>query len=774
MSRRTPLRDYDDEEDFEYEHERYARPRRREREFEDDMEYRRRRSMPPVEEMEHLRIRERPPRDFVREGFTPPRERGPVAMRRSADDDFRPVERDEPYPPSRRRHSYRPREMDDERYIVDERERRRERRPREFDEEQVILEERERRRMRRPRDREEDLIAEDKGRRRRRRPSEVGDDGFIVEEREQHRERLPRVADEEELVIDERERRRGPRPREVDEELIIDDRERRRGPRYDEFDERETIIDEKEKRRMRRPRTLDEEDLVIEAKEKRRSRCSRGVDEEELIVDDRERRRGPRPRGVEDEEFIIAERERREGRRHRPDRDIEEDLLAERRERETPRGYESEDEYRSREKRFEHDRDEERLSTPESRRRPRLRDPQLVEEIIIDDRKRERPSRSGRHRRDPGFNKEIIMRWKDRPSPRELDEEERFRETARHRRSPPEHVLAPEAPEPPGTFPTGPEDVISEEDIMVEASKRRSRSRPRRTPEIVEEADEIEVTKNKIVSPPREVSPEPLRAPPIHEDVITHHRHINHGRQRVTVHVTFEAEAEQTSGHENPRSVRAPSPEIPSTRTSFDEVDVHHQSVKGSRSSEDDLVSKHREEDESVSPTSGPSVEFSNPWDHKDTSSRQGSRSVIDDTRASMASESFHTRGRRTMPRGVEVDDLEEEVVEVHEKRNTPRSTAGLSKNITDEISLADTPSKADSAEMSGALSVIEVAPKYAVEEELERDIKIGQQVEKQHRDERWTEITKELVVREAIERLGYEFEETRMYYYVFSFLEQV
>ncbi|RJE24053.1 hypothetical protein PHISCL_03589 [Aspergillus sclerotialis] len=39
-------------------------------------------------------------------------------------------------------------------------------------------------------------------------------------------------------------------------------------------------------------------------------------------------------------------------------------------------------------------------------------------------------------------------------------------------------------------------------------------------------------------------------------------------------------------------------------------------------------------------------------------------------------------------------------------------------------------------------------------------------------RDRLWTEITKDLVVREAIERSGYEFEETDFFYYIFEYLQ--
>jgi hypothetical protein len=44
----------------------------------------------------------------------------------------------------------------------------------------------------------------------------------------------------------------------------------------------------------------------------------------------------------------------------------------------------------------------------------------------------------------------------------------------------------------------------------------------------------------------------------------------------------------------------------------------------------------------------------------------------------------------------------------------------------------------------------------------------------KDQRDGLWTEITKDLVVREAIERSGYEYEETVSSYYVFSYLQFV
>lgn len=44
----------------------------------------------------------------------------------------------------------------------------------------------------------------------------------------------------------------------------------------------------------------------------------------------------------------------------------------------------------------------------------------------------------------------------------------------------------------------------------------------------------------------------------------------------------------------------------------------------------------------------------------------------------------------------------------------------------------------------------------------------------KDHRERLWTEITRDLVVKEALERAGYEYEETETSYFIFTYLEKV
>lgn len=54
-----------------------------------------------------------------------------------------------------------------------------------------------------------------------------------------------------------------------------------------------------------------------------------------------------------------------------------------------------------------------------------------------------------------------------------------------------------------------------------------------------------------------------------------------------------------------------------------------------------------------------------------------------------------------------------------------------------------------------------------------DREIDIGINDRRQPKD-MWTEITKDLVIREAIEELGYEYEETDMFFYVMDYLKYV
>ncbi|KAJ5689171.1 hypothetical protein N7462_003563 [Penicillium macrosclerotiorum] len=586
MSRRAPPREYYEEEVYERERsrsrERDPRSYRPERDFEDDIEFRRRRSMPPVEDLERLRVRDRPPRDFMREAFTAPRDRGSLAVRRSMEE-------------------------------VDER------------------------------------------------------------EAEEMRLRMRR--------------RGGPWTREIEEE-------------------------------------------------------------EELVVDRDRRRHRPRPRELEQEDVVIRHRERAsEGDLRTPMEKVYED-------------------------------EKEKILFRPSRRPRRPRHEEEFEERIMIDRERDR-QREPRRRNERGFEEELVMKWKDRPSSREQEDNDeiRMRETVRLRQSPPAPRYVRELP--PGSWRGGREPGEEDDEEIQIRSQRRSRPRRREDGDEVEEKEltirrdsrergrrgdsvereELTVRTQKRTPPPLE----PIRAPPIHQDVITHHRHIDHG-------------------FDHPRLPRAPSIEVSTRRTSVDEVDIRRRCMKGSRAAEEDLIIKRRIEEDDLPSVSGPSIDFRDPWERRSVSSRYRERSL--DESDSLATASTRTRSRRDISRSLTIDDdgetteeeieTEDEEIEIRTRRTKPRSVIDeISNDATDQWSVVHAPANADAIEMSGALDIVEIAPKNTVEiDELELRGRVGQQILKEPEDERWTEITKDLVVREAIERLGYEFDETRTFYYIFSYLE--
>ncbi|OTA05463.1 hypothetical protein A9Z42_0061700 [Trichoderma parareesei] len=57
-------------------------------------------------------------------------------------------------------------------------------------------------------------------------------------------------------------------------------------------------------------------------------------------------------------------------------------------------------------------------------------------------------------------------------------------------------------------------------------------------------------------------------------------------------------------------------------------------------------------------------------------------------------------------------------------------------------------------------------------EREIEIDRRVGRSPAPAPPKEMWTEITKDLVIREAIEELGYEYEETDMFFYIMDYLK--
>lgn len=63
----------------------------------------------------------------------------------------------------------------------------------------------------------------------------------------------------------------------------------------------------------------------------------------------------------------------------------------------------------------------------------------------------------------------------------------------------------------------------------------------------------------------------------------------------------------------------------------------------------------------------------------------------------------------------------------------------------------------------------------YDKEKDRDREIDIEKTVDKRpRRSEMWTEITKDLVIRDAIDQMGYEYEETEYFFYIMTYLRYV
>jgi hypothetical protein len=187
--------------------------------------------------------------------------------------------------------------------------------------------------------------------------------------------------------------------------------------------------------------------------------------------------------------------------------------------------------------------------------------------------------------------------------------------------------------------------------------------------------------------------------------------------------------------------------------------------TRGGRLSEEDIVLKRRGSEDtlapedSISPTSLTRPDFSDPWEQGTSKSRHRSKPLADEI------ESSFSRARNTEPSVRDLEDMDIESI-----RALNRASKG-----TYDSSVVHAPSKEDEIEMSGALQVIEVEPRHAPADAVEMG-RVTQQVtdSKDPRDDRWTEITKKLVVKEAIEQMGYEYEEMRTVYYIFSYLKSV
>ncbi|KAH9827512.1 serine/arginine repetitive matrix protein 1-like [Teratosphaeria destructans] len=618
---------------------------------------------------------------------------------------------------------------------------------------------------------------------------------------------------------------RAPKPETVvkERETVVDERRSERGPRQPDFlredygktsagplvvrEERTEIRDDdaysraptrrrsrETVRSSRPPEKFEEEKITIREKGPPYPRSDRGEDDE-IIFRERTRSRPPPPsrRGGSDEEIDIKIKRRDESRPPPPKS-------------EAPPRSEVRSEVRER------DVEEIRFrrgggDRPEPPKPPRTE----VDDVDIRIRETETrspPPRSEYRGRNRVFEEEIDIRERSRPPPRERsislkpqlvarDREEWI--VRRKRDSPPppprdyekeeiiirrkERSSSPEPPPPP------PPETYKKEEIIIRRKERSPSPEPPPPPRQYEREQIIIRRKERSPSPepPREPTPPPptpppapIIRPPIIQEVITHHRHIDHGVERAR----------------SPTPPPPPAPPSPPREEDL-EIEIRRRGTRNGKYYDEDIIFEKNE------------VERKSRGDSQEVSRR---RSV-----------SATTRRRSPSPvRRLYEDDITAEA-EYYNRKVRERAYPGEAWNgATKDWGLVDVPPGTERVRMDGvgggrqeiywdryrgerrgkfstgdrvyeqdyglpeapppppAIEAPPPAPAPPPREERSTEIKISERriTEETSRgktkDKMWTEVTKDLVIKEAIDEMGYEYEETDEFFYIMEYLKYV
>ncbi|MCJ1258794.1 hypothetical protein MMC24_006627 [Lignoscripta atroalba] len=569
-----------------------------------------------------------------------------------------------------------------------------------------------------------------------------------------------RVVDYEEVDIRERTRRepdflREDYGRPAAGQLVVREREdseyrgsRSERPKDREVEREEIIIARSGRDKPRvRDREVEREELAYRPRQ-REKLVEREVEREEVIYRQRERSSpppppAPAPIAREREEFIYRARERsppqiareREEWVFRPrpkerEPSIEREEITIRDRRERPREREPSIET-------------EQITIRDRRERLRQREPSIEREAITirdtRERERERP-------RDRGYEKDEIIirrdeRSRERPRPRESSFERDALVIRREERERPrerERV-----------------NNFREEDIVIRRDDRDGpRDRDFNKEEIIIRRSERELDPEPELEPePEPVRlPEPIRAPPIHQEIITHHRHIDHG---------FENLAPAPIPAPPPRLRTPPRPRSPSPRSSFEEIEIRRRGERNGQHYDDDIFIE-----------------------------RDSSRRKARDERPARRRSISNIRSTRGGYSTRDEQDVAEEA-DYYSRRVSERAYLGEAYNgAVKDWAIVDVPPGTKRVQMEGIGGANQEVTwqryngvrrsKFNADEDIysgeieePRGLDRGRRFVgvKPKTETMWTEITKDLVVKEAIDGMGYDYEETEFFYYVMEYL---
>ncbi|KAF2759056.1 hypothetical protein EJ05DRAFT_485134 [Pseudovirgaria hyperparasitica] len=565
----------------------------------------------------------------------------------------------------------------------------------------------------------------------------------------------PRETDVEREEIVFRERRGPPPPREVPREVERDEIIYRR--REEDVESRATS------RRPPPPPPAEEDTRSVKTN---RSKTTRGrdVDKEEITIRRTESRGPPResvresireeereeirfrtgngPRGppgpppshrggdVDKEEIIFRHEERESGPPSRP-REVDRDEII-----------------------FRH---EERSSSPppppKSARSTRSRAPEREEIIFRDEHSR------GPRGRDV-HEDTIVIRPRERslPPPRLVAREREDFVYRRREQRPP----SPPSPPPP--------PQVEKQEIIIRRTERSPSSSPSRSPS----------------PPPPPPEPQPIMRPPIIQEIITHHRHIDHGVERA-----------------RPLTPPPPPPEPP--KDDDFELSIHRRHTSGGKSYDEDITfessrekeperSKKKDRKRARSVREDRSeIEKIEIKDNKDDSSGDEKGFELSITRHRSQSAAPRERDREVAHRRPQPhyeDDIQAEA-DYYNRKALDRGYPGEAYNgATKDWGLVDVPPGTRRVRLDGQggagqeiswerysgnrrSKFITDDGEYATDFGSSRSSQkaIAPPHPPKPKEDMWTEVTKDLVLEDAIKTMGYEYEETDSFFYVMEYL---
>ncbi|KAE8443175.1 hypothetical protein EG329_002273 [Mollisiaceae sp. DMI_Dod_QoI] len=316
-------------------------------------------------------------------------------------------------------------------------------------------------------------------------------------------------------------------------------------------------------------------------------------------------------------------------------------------------------------------------------------------------------------------------------------------------------------------------------------------------------------------------SPPPIRAPPIHQEIITHHRHIDHGFERARVPTppppprrseprTKETDIDIYTSRNNTEvditrkesRSRTPQPMALTRRDTFYDDSVIYEQERDKLRVRDTRLDINRRRSMSARPERREKERLS--VDIRESSSRGLGR---DEEEAAFYERKVNERaviGEAyngatkdwaivDVPPGterVQLDGVGGASQEItwqkyngvrRSKFNPERERERFGERVEEKVEIRENTRPRESStsleiDISTRAPRRESRPVYEreyerVEETTDRQVGFPRGPPKQRLGDLWTEITKDLVSREAIDELGYDYEETEYFYYVLQYL---